>query len=326
MKLWASHSPYSAKFFCKSVWRKKAFIQDKNLIKNRIIMPTTTTRIPASYLRVFLATTKNLGHKVNPDWFPPQLTRLINTNIESANTDSSSVELCDLSSIIGTIVQKTRDARLTFEFGSRLTLHRHGFLGYAAGSAKTLREMILLEARYFDTQVPTIRVRLEEFETFFNTIIHIDAERSHVALYMEILLASSQKILIDLGIPRKLMRFSYANLSYPKPEHGNFYDEYFAFSLRFDQPHNGFTSNVALLNLINSYHDPALNEITLERLNHISRREKSLLIEVTRYISKNIAGNPRYLALAQILFRNVRGACSENIKLRGSQNLFEDLL
>lgn len=251
-------------------------------------MDVKNGKISNRYLKLLTTTVvEKLNHKIDSQWFSPD----INALFTAMEEDNSYVEITDVAKIIKIVTEKTGDHRISFEYGLQLSLNRHGFLGYAINSARTLRDCISIQVKYLKSLLPFVSCDLEEYDSFFNSNLYLAIDCNLIPYAMEVILAGSRAHL-EPTVPAQLLAFAYANLNYPRPAHGDLYERYIPFTLRFGQLNNGFTSNAAVLNIINPNYDPVLNALTLEQLEVRAAKEKCVFGAVKLYIKHNLNNTP----------------------------------
>lgn len=276
-------------------------------------------QIPAKYLKILLSTVvEKLNHKIDPEWIAPDTYALLSlTDIHNRYVALDYVAL-----LIATLIEKTGDHRISFEFGKQLDGNRNGIMGFAVHSARTFRESADIFIKYVNTVVPLVRCELEEFQSFFNFNWYLDIDEKLKPYAMEVLLAATTAGL-EPTVPSHLFGFAIVNLGYSRPVYADLYEQYFPSEIRFDHPTNSISCISAVLDICNPNYDPILNSICLEQLEKIATNDKGVLVSVKQYIKSSLKFAPNIEEAADKMHMSSR-TLKRRLSLHGVT--FSDLL
>ena len=152
-----------------------------------------------------------------------------------------------LGNIISDFENELENSDFFFRLGEKLILEMHGYLGYAARSSSTLREAIMMNVLYLNTQLSFVRTRLIENtdRASINFMVSGVAAR-HPQFFMECILSSFNAMLFQLAEESLKGLISF---TYQKPENYYLYEKYFPCEMKFGCLSNELTFPAEYLDL-----------------------------------------------------------------------------
>ena len=204
--------------------------------------------------------------------------------------------------IITNALRLSGEPDLGFQFGQRMKISSHGFLGFAAMSAPNLQDAIQLMLKYFKTRTHALEVyfyieqdqaviKIEE-AVLLEDLLPFIIETMFSSLY-----PTTNSVLGDIDESQVEVR-----LSYPKPEYAEKYQSNLPIKLSYDRSCNEIRFPVSLLQQSLVFSDPTnskLAESECEKQLELTEDYESILAKVRRLLTQNPGHFPNLEKVAE---------------------------
>ncbi|MEM9257675.1 MAG: helix-turn-helix domain-containing protein [Pseudomonadota bacterium] len=251
------------------------------------------------YIPVFLQVLHDCGHELDFAWLPEEFLHL------DDQRTFITVDACN--TFWKNCFKATGDRRISFEYGKALTIDTHGFFGYAVKTSANLRETIEICRKFAASRISNIALDLDEFDRCFVCNLYFNVPGGMLPPYMEALMALVQRTVADTGLPVEALNRVRVNLSYPRPDYAELYEQYLLFDYHFSQPINAFVADRHLLDVPSPLHEPALKKLAVEQLEKVYQQEgDATLLRVKDYIRKHVASGANLTEAADRLSSSPR--------------------
>jgi AraC-like DNA-binding protein len=202
----------------------------------------------------------------------------------------------------------TREPGLGFYLGLKMRISAHGYLGFAAMSAGTLREAIELAARYAPTRTTALALRLHEAGGSASLVIE---ERTPLGRARDVLIFGLAVGLWQLGCALTGRPLTGGlDVAFPEPDYFQRFAHATPGPVRFGQPLHQLLIDPGVLDLPLTMADPVALRLAREscerELDALGSREQ--LVERTRALLADplpTSGVPDHLASQPISFRTI---------------------
>jgi AraC-like DNA-binding protein len=226
--------------------------------------------LPGAYIRDFVELTARWHVE------PAKLLRGLPVTVESLADPATRVPLQVCEAICARGLTLTKEPALGVHFGMQMRVASHGFLGFAAMTANTVREALELAARFASTRTSAIGLAL-----------HVEGELASVAIEERTPLPGALRELLVLGLVIGLWQlgnqltgkplegtgeFAFARPAYPLPSD----------RLRFDRPVHRLVFPASELDLPLVTADAAAKRLASQQLERelASQQEAALIARV----------------------------------------------
>ncbi len=236
--------------------------------------------LPGAYIRDFVELTARW--KVDPS----ALVRGLPVTLDALADPTTRVPLRVCEAIVARGIELTREPALGVHFGMQMRVSSHGFLGFAAMTANTVREALDLAMRYASTRTSAIGLAL-----------HVEGELASIAIEERTPLPPALRELLVLGLVIGIWQLGekltgrplhgIGECAFPRPPYPIPSDR-----LRFDRPAHRLVFPAAELDLPLTTADAAAKRLASEQLERelAAISEGSLVGEIRGHLAR--AGSP----------------------------------
>lgn len=211
---------------------------------------------------------------------------------------------------------------LGFHMGMRTRIPSHGFLGFAAMTAGTLREAIELAVRYAPTRTNALklelRVRQDEAALYVDELADLGAGRDCILLALCVGLWQIGESLTDQKLSGR------AEFSFPRPDYAERFDK-LAFRVRYGQPRTSLRFAESLLSAPLRMANPAALHLAREQCERAldALDARGLSLRVRELLPRKTGGFHSLEEVAEKLGVSPR---TLKRKLKGEGTVFTDVL
>ncbi len=177
----------------------------------------------------------------------PELLAPLKLTAQALAEPGARLSLAQLERLCERAILLTGEPGLGFYMGLQMRISTHGYLGFAAMTAETLREAIALAIRFAPTRTTALSLRLHVEADTASLIVDEQAQlgRSRELLIYALLIGLWQIACAITG--RELSGF--LEVRFPQPDYFVRFAQLARGMIRFDRPLHGLTFDAALLDL-----------------------------------------------------------------------------
>lgn len=248
----------------------------------------TPITIPAAYALLVIEALRNLN--VPEDEYTPLL---MDSQGKTGNLaePATRVPIALINELITVALRHESAYAFAVRIGSLMKLSSHGFIGFAAMTARNVREALDIAERYVLLRLEFVTLRLEVSGETAHLFLEdtLDVHPLREALLLA--LAFGFYTMGRMATGRKL--FGTADLDFPMPAGLEAFAELFSGIIRFGQPFNRFSFSASYLDYPLLMSDPVALQLAIEQCEQeltLLGRERNFLQRVRLLIQDNEAG------------------------------------
>lgn len=236
-------------------------------------------------------------------------TRIDFKQLGTPEAETTFIELGYFLKLANLLAGKCSDPLFFLKFGRFLDISCHGFLGYAAKSAHTVREAILIDCELIHTRISGFDLELVQLDTQYSAVRFnpTDLDPDDGSSVFDILAGSLSTI--SLQLPHSRVPFLQVNSSYCAKTDTIEYEHVTQCEWNFERDHSEFIIPNSLLSSTMPDEDPALKQLAkneCEKLLKSLPQNKAYAVMVSK-ILKSTLDDPRSLKeIADCLYVSTR--------------------
>lgn len=213
---------------------------------------------------------------------------------EALEAPGARLSLPEVERLVAHARELTAEPGLPLFFGMAMRISAHGWLGFAALAAPTVRAAIEIAVRFAPTRTDALSLRLDvsgnEARFVLEERASLGSVRDAVLLALVVGIEQIGRAITGADLPGR------AELAFPKPAYVDRFQELGAKKLVFDRPENALVFDAALLDLPLTMGDPQAMRLATDACEDELRRlarERAL----TRRVREVMWGDDRFLSV-----------------------------
>lgn len=219
--------------------------------------PDTPPNMPAAYLRELLALAQR--------WDVTAAELLEGTGLapEDLTRSSTRIALADLETIAARAIARTGEPGIAFLMGLQMRISSHGFLGFAAMTARTLGEALALAERFAPTRNTAITMRTRVEGDLASILLDLDLPagplREQVAVMVFVGLGEIASAITGRRLDARV------EFDFPRPGYWDRFEPRVAHAIAFERAQSRILLPASALELPLVAADPAAMQLALEQ-------------------------------------------------------------